>query len=99
MPFALAVDELMMTLEPLLKRVLGELHRGIQIATEVDGASSLIIDVEAGRGVAVLASVFSRVTGSRLRFRPITPAPAPLEVGVGTAEQGDVTPAGEKFCE
>jgi hypothetical protein len=46
----------------------------------------------------VLPSVFARVTGARLKFRPLTPAPAPLDVGICHAAKGDVTPAGVKFC-
>ena len=34
------------------------------------------------RGVAVVASVFSIVAGSRLKLRELQPSPAPLVVGV-----------------
>ena len=69
------------------------------VTIECDSASSLITEVESGRGVAVLPQVFSRVFGKRLRLRPLTPEPAPFEVGIVRAVKGDVTPAGEKFCQ
>jgi DNA-binding transcriptional LysR family regulator len=82
----------------LLGRVFTGVERKPRIAVECDGASTLITEIETGRGVAVLPSVFARVTGARLKFRPLTPAPAPLDVGICRAAKGDVTPAGEKFC-
>ena len=67
-------------------------------AVECDGASSLITEIAAGRGVAILPLVFEKIVGKRLKLRPLTPAPAPQEVGIVRALKGDVTPAGEKFC-
>jgi DNA-binding transcriptional LysR family regulator len=69
------------------------------VAIECDSASSLITEVESGQRVAVLPQVFSRVIGKRLKLRPLTPEPAPFEVGIVRAVKGDVTPAGEKFCQ
>ena len=83
----------------LLARVFDKVKKRPLIAVECDGASSLITEVETGRGVAVLPSIFSRVAGARLKFRPLIPAPAPLDVGICRASGGDLTPAGEKFCE
>jgi DNA-binding transcriptional LysR family regulator len=70
-----------------------------RFAVECDGTSSLITEVEAGRGVAILPQVFSQIAGRRLRFRLLSPAPIPLHVGIARSLKGDVTPAGEKFCE
>ena len=68
------------------------------IAVECDGSSSLFTEVAAGHGVAILSQVFVEIVGTRLKLRPLTPEPAPQEVGIVRALKGDVTPAGEKFC-
>ena len=47
-----------------------------------DSGTSLIAAVEAGRGVAIVASVFSSVAGPRIKLRELQPSPAPLVVGV-----------------
>jgi DNA-binding transcriptional LysR family regulator len=81
----------------LLGRVFGGVRKVPRIAVECDGASSLVTEIEAGRGVAILPSVFAKAIGPRLKLRPITPAPEPLQVGYAIATKGDLTPAGEKF--
>lgn len=83
----------------LLARVLKELHPRPPIAVECDGSSTLFAQVAAGRGVAILSQVFGKIVGTRLRMRPLIPAPAPQEVGIVRALKGDVTPAGERFCD
>ena len=82
----------------LLGRVLHGVNPLPPVAVECDGASSLITEIAAGRGVAILPLVFEKIVGKRLKLRPLTPAPAPQEVGIVRALKGDVTPAGEKFC-
>src|SRR5438128_1671592 len=69
------------------------------IAVECDSASSLITEVEAGRGIALANTVFKLVTGKRLLYRPLMGTTEVLSVGIARATKGDVTPAGEKFCE
>ena len=69
------------------------------IAVECDSASSLITEVEAGRGIALATPIFKLVTGKRLLYRPLTGTTEVLSVGIARATKGDVTPAGEKFCE
>ena len=66
---------------------------------ECDSASSLITEVEAGRGIALANTVFKLVAGKRLLYRPLTGTTEVLSVGIARATKGDVTPAGEKFCE
>jgi len=39
------------------------------------------------------------VAGKRLLYRPLTGTAEVLSVGLARATKGDVTPAGEKFCE
>src|SRR5262245_46276270 len=58
------------------------IQRRLENAEEHDSGTSLIAAVEAGRGVAVVASVFCRVAGPRLKLRELQPSPAPLVVGV-----------------
>ena len=83
----------------LLERVLQDVQPRPAIAVECDGSSTLFTEVAAGRGVAILSAVFGKIVGPRLKLRPLTPAPAPQEVGIVRAIQGDVTPAGDKFCD
>ena len=66
---------------------------------ECDSASSLITEVEAGRGIALATPVFKLVAGKRLLYRPLTGTTEVLSVGIARASKGDVTPAGENFCE
>jgi len=66
---------------------------------ECDSASSLITEVEAGRGVALSSTIFKLVAGKRLLYRPLTGTTEVASVGIALASKGDVTPAGEKFCE
>jgi DNA-binding transcriptional LysR family regulator len=70
-----------------------------RIAVECDSASSLIMEVESG-GIALVTTVFKRVAGKRLLYRPLTgTTDAPPPIGIARATKGDVAPAGEKFCE
>ncbi|MEY2427858.1 MAG: hypothetical protein QOJ40_743, partial [Verrucomicrobiota bacterium] len=82
-----------------LDRLFASIRAKPPIAVECDSASSLITEVEAGRGIALATSVFKLVTGKRLLYRPLTGTTEVLSVGIARAIKGDVTPAGEKFCE
>jgi DNA-binding transcriptional LysR family regulator len=82
-----------------LERVFGAIHVKPRIAVECDSASSLITEVEAGHGIALASAFFKLVTGKRLIYRPLTGTAESLCVGIARARKGDVTPAGEKFCE
>jgi hypothetical protein len=55
--------------------------------------------VEAGRGVSLAIPIFKLVGGKRLLYRPLTGTTEVPSVGIAHASKGDVTPAGEKFCE
>ena len=70
-----------------------------QIALECDSGSSLIAAVESHRGIALAIPTLKLVAGNRLRYRPLTGIDYVLPVGIVSAKNGDVTPAGEKFCE
>jgi DNA-binding transcriptional LysR family regulator len=69
------------------------------IVAECDTFSSLVTAIESGRGIALSTSVFKQATGKRLVYRPLTGTNEVLSVGIARAKNGDVTPAGEKFCE
>jgi hypothetical protein len=66
---------------------------------ECDTESSLFMEVEAGRAVAVVTTIAKLAAGKRLVFRPLADTAETQLVGVAHATKGDVTPAGERFCE
>ena len=82
-----------------LDRMFAPIREKPRIAVECDTASSLITEVEAGRGIALSSPIFKLVTGKRLLYRPLTGTTEAMSVGIARATKGDVTPAGEKFCE
>jgi DNA-binding transcriptional LysR family regulator len=83
----------------VLDRVFSPLGIKPPIVVECDTASSLLTAIESGRGIALSTSVFKQMTGKRLVYRPLTGTNEVLSVGIARAKHGDVTPAGEKFCE
>jgi len=82
----------------VLARVFAPISAKPRIAVECDSASSLIAEVEAGHGVVVGTKLLRLAAGKRLLFRPLDTTEA-QSVGMARAAKGDVTPAGEKFCE
>ena len=58
------------------------LNRSPQIVEELDSMTSLIAAVESGRGVAVIAQPLNGLGSSRLKIRPLQPAPPPLGIGI-----------------
>jgi DNA-binding transcriptional LysR family regulator len=69
-----------------------------RIALECDSGSSVITAIESGRGVTLSPSVLKMVAGNRLRYRPVAGISEVVPVGIVRAKNGDITPAGEKFC-
>jgi DNA-binding transcriptional LysR family regulator len=69
------------------------------VVVECDSSSSLITEIETGRGVAIASPVLRHASGKRLLYRPLTGTTEVLSVGIARAAKGDVTPAGEKFCD
>lgn len=65
----------------LLRRVLGAAYRRLRIAEECDSGMSMIAAIEAERGVAVTIGALAAAAGRRLRFVPLSPAPAPAVLG------------------
>jgi len=82
-----------------LNRIFAAIPTKPRIAVECDSASSLITEVEAGRGITLATTIFKLVAGKRLIYRPLTGTTEALAVGIARATKGDVTPAGEKFCD
>jgi DNA-binding transcriptional LysR family regulator len=74
------------------------IQRLLKKAEEHDSGTSLIAAVEAGRGVAIVASVFASVAGSRLKLREFQPSPTPLVVGVAYHPRR-LGPAGRLFIQ
>ena len=83
----------------ILERIFASISAKPRIAVECDSASSVILEVEAGRGIALVSTILKRVTGKRLLYRRLTGTTEAQSVGIGRATKGDVTPAGERFCE
>ena len=82
-----------------LDRIFGPAGIKPRVAVECDSASSLITEVETGRGIAIASPILKHASGKRLLYRPLTGTTEVLSVGIARATKGDVTPAGEKFCE
>jgi DNA-binding transcriptional LysR family regulator len=81
-----------------LDRIFAPLSFKPRFAVECDSVSSLILEVEAGRGIAIVTSLLKRLAGKRLLYRPLTGAGEAPAVGIARATKGDVTPAGERLC-
>src|SRR6185436_14218305 len=82
-----------------LDRIFAPIRAKPCIAVECDSASSLITEVEAGRGISLASPSLKLVAGKRLLYRTLTGTTEVESVGIARATKGDVTPAGEKFCE
>jgi DNA-binding transcriptional LysR family regulator len=83
----------------ILERIFAPISARPCIAAECDSASSVITEVEAGRGIVLATTVLKRVAGKRLLYRPLTGTTEAQSVGIAHATKGDVTPAGERVCE
>jgi DNA-binding transcriptional LysR family regulator len=83
----------------VLERILAPVSAKPRGAVECDSASSLIMEVEAGHGVAVVTVNLKLMGGERLLYRPLAGTTEIQFVGIARATKGDVTPAGERFCE
>lgn len=84
---------------PLVERVFRPLGAKPRIALECDSSSSLITAVETGRGITLAIPVLKIVSGKRLVFRPLAGTTETFSIGIARTVNGDITPAGETFCE
>ena len=71
-----------------LDRLFGSIRAKPRIAVECDSASSLITEVEAGRGIALATPIFKLVAGKRLLYRPLTGSTEVLSVGIAPGLNG-----------
>ena len=69
-----------------------------RIAVQCDTFGSLLIEVQAGHGVALSIPILN-AAAKRLLYRPLTGTTEALSVGIAHATKGDLTPAGEQLCE
>lgn len=83
----------------ILDHVFDSINAKPRIALECDNASSLITEVEAGRGIDLSSTIFKLATDKGLLYRPLTGTTEVLSPGIVRAREDEVTPAGEKFCE
>jgi DNA-binding transcriptional LysR family regulator len=73
----------------MLGQLLGAVGRKPRIVGEHDGASSLIADVESGRGIALVPACLSCMVGTRLKLVPLKDGPPPIPVAaIWRAENG-----------
>lgn len=82
-----------------LDRIFGPHGIKPRVIVECDSASSLITEVETGRGLAIVSPILKHASGKRLLYRPLTGTTEAMSVGIARSTKGDVTPAGENFCE
>lgn len=65
----------------MLVELFGQVGATPRVGEEHDSASSLIAAAEIGRGLALVPACLGVLAGSRLKFRPLTPAPTPVQLG------------------
>jgi DNA-binding transcriptional LysR family regulator len=70
-----------------------------RMVMECDTYGSVLIEVEAGRGIAFCAPIFKLADDKRVLYRRLTGTTESLSAGIARAKKGPVTPAGEEFCE
>jgi DNA-binding transcriptional LysR family regulator len=83
----------------ILDRMFASMKVRPRVAVECDGSSSLLTELEAGSGIAIVTNLFRHVAGKRLVFRPLSNSTECLSIGIARAEEADISPAGTKFCE
>jgi DNA-binding transcriptional LysR family regulator len=81
----------------MLETTFANFDRNPEIAVECDGATSLLAAVESGRGVALVPEVFRSLAGSRVRLRPLDPAPPPMIVGCAYSSSSASTVIAQRF--
>src|SRR5499433_779256 len=83
----------------ILEHIFAPVPSKPRIAMECDSESSLFMELEAGRAIALVTTIAKLAAGKRLVYRPLKGTTECQTVGIARAVKGDVTPAGEKFCE
>lgn len=80
----------------MLKDLFAQCERKPRIVEEHDSGPSLIAAAAIGRGILITASSSRMLAGSRLKFRPLVPAPPPIQLGV-MYDPNRLTGAATKF--
>src|SRR5262249_46844683 len=83
----------------ILEHIFAPVRTKPRIAMECDSEDSLFMEVEAGHGITLVTTIAKLAASKRLVYRPLTGTTDAQAVGIARAAKGDVTPAGEKFCE
>ena len=83
----------------ILEHIFAPVSGKPRIVMECDSEDSLFMEVEAGRTIALVTTIAKLAAGKRLVYRPLTGTTEIQFVGIARATKGDVTPAGERFCE
>lgn len=83
----------------ILGRMFPAMKQGPRLIQECDGSISMLTALEAGNGMAIVSAQFRHVAGKRLVFKTITDCTESHAIGIARAMKGDLTPAGERFCE
>ena len=65
----------------MLKELFASIGATPQVAEEHDSAPSLIAAAGIGRGLIIGPACLGMLAGARLKFRPLTPAPPPVQLG------------------
>ena len=82
----------------ILERIFAPISAKPRIAVECDSASSLIMEVEAGR-IAVVTTIVKLVAGKRLLYRPLTGTTQAQSVGIVRAAKGGRDTRRREICE
>jgi len=70
-----------------------------RIAVQCDTFASLLIEVEAGHGIALGIPIFKHAAAKHLLYRPLTGTTESLSVGIARSTKTALAPAVQKFCE
>jgi DNA-binding transcriptional LysR family regulator len=82
----------------MLRLTLGAAARRLRVVEECDSGSSFITAIESGRAVGIASTAAGYTARGRVRLIPLTPAPAPLVVGVLYRSHG-LPPQGRELVE
>jgi DNA-binding transcriptional LysR family regulator len=84
-PFVVLRREDYSEYDRILDRIFAPISAKPRIAMECDSASSLVMEVEAGQGIAVVTMILKLVAGKRLLYRPLTGTTEAQSVSIARA--------------
>ena len=83
----------------MLDRLFAPVKTRPRIAVECDGSTSMLTELEAGNAIGIVSDLFRRIAGRRLVYRRVSDSNESHSIGIARTKQGDIMPAGEKFCD